>query len=359
MKVIEINDYNTFLSLKEKWTETLQRCDHTIFSTWEWLSIWWKHFGNNKKLILLLAEENEKIVGIAPLMYSVYTLFGLRRGKIEFIGTSTSDYNDFILGERGRECLQLFIAYLNTYSWKWDSIDLVDIPGRSKTLHYINEISIVKPLHQCFSTQLPISFEIFLSTLKRKHRKELSRTSRRLNENFNVEFINYSKNTGLRKEMGVFFDLHQKRWQPRGFSGVFDDQRNRNFHLDIAKSFSKKGWLGLFSLSLSGTPAAALYGFKYNSKYYAYLSGVNPKFLRYGVGSLLFSAAIDSCINEGMFVFDFMRGAEEYKGRWNTTMQENYQAVLTKKGVIVKAHHWLYNAYWKQGNRLRYLLRMR
>jgi hypothetical protein len=47
MKIVEINDYAGFLSLKERWNEVLQRCNHTIFSTWEWLSTWWNHFGND------------------------------------------------------------------------------------------------------------------------------------------------------------------------------------------------------------------------------------------------------------------------------------------------------------------------
>ena len=81
MRIFEIGDYPGFLSLKESWTEALQKCDHTVFSTWEWLSIMWKYFGKDRKLMILLAEENGKIIGIAPLMYLVDKMFGLRRGK--------------------------------------------------------------------------------------------------------------------------------------------------------------------------------------------------------------------------------------------------------------------------------------
>ena len=92
MRVIEVNKYSDFLALEEKWQDVLEKCNYyTVFSTWEWLSIWWKHFGKGKRLVLLLAEENDKIVGIAPLMYSVHKMFGLRMGKIEFIGTPDSD----------------------------------------------------------------------------------------------------------------------------------------------------------------------------------------------------------------------------------------------------------------------------
>ncbi|MEM2970472.1 MAG: cellulose biosynthesis protein, partial [Candidatus Bathyarchaeia archaeon] len=68
-KIVEIDNYDDFLALEEDWNNILDKCDHTIFSTWYWLSNWWKHFGNGKKLLLLLAQENNEIEGIAPLMY--------------------------------------------------------------------------------------------------------------------------------------------------------------------------------------------------------------------------------------------------------------------------------------------------
>lgn len=360
MKIVEINDYDDFLSLKERWSELLQRCNHTVFSTWEWLSTWWKHFGSTKKLILLLAEENDKIIGIAPLMYSVHTMFGLRRGKIEFIGTPDSDYNDFILADKENECIELFINHLNNFSENWNCIDLTDISENSKTLPHLNRITkTMKPLHKCPTALLPKSPELFLNNLKRKQRRELQRTLRRLEEDFKVEFVNYSGVSWSEEEMNRFFELHQKRWESKRFSGVFAGQRVRNFHLAVAKSFSQKGWLGLFLLRLSGVPAAALYGFKYMSKYYAYLSGFDPKYFSYSVGNLLFFRAIAECIKEGICEFDFMRGAEDYKDRWNTTARWNYQAVIAREGTLASVQHWLYNEYWRQGNRLKYFLKMK
>lgn len=359
MKITEINNYYDFLALKERWNDVLQRCDHTIFSTWEWLSTWWKHFGNNKKLVLLLAEENNEIIGIAPLMYSIHKMFGLRMGKIEFIGTPDSDYNDFILTDKEEKCIKLFINHLNNLPEKWDCIDLTEIPENSKSLSFLGKISKnMKPIHKCPYAYLPKSYDTFLNGLKRKHRKELRRNLRRIDNNFKVDFVDYSGIQSFFEGMNMFFGLHQRRWESRGFTGIFADQRFRNFHVDIARSFSQKGWLGLFLLKLSGKPASAIYGFEYMSKYYAYLSGFDPKYSTYAVGSLLFLHVIDKCIQEELVEFDFMRGAESYKDRWNTMTRWNRQVVLTRKGILIKLENWLYKQYWCQGKRLKYFLKM-
>ena len=86
MKIIEINHFKDFISLKNTWDMLLEHSSNEVFSTWEWLSTWWKYFGNNKKLLILLAKENDRIVGIAPLMYSIDRVFGVNQSIIEFIG---------------------------------------------------------------------------------------------------------------------------------------------------------------------------------------------------------------------------------------------------------------------------------
>jgi CelD/BcsL family acetyltransferase involved in cellulose biosynthesis len=356
MRVVEVNKYKGFLSLEKAWDEVLLSCNNSVFSTWEWLSIWWKHFGTGKKLLLLLAEEDDKIIGIAPLMYSVHKMFGLRMGKIEFVGTPQSDYNDFILTSKKEECVGLFIDHLSNLSEKWDCIDLTDIPEYSDALPFLIEMSkIVKPIYKCPYTPLSKSYNIFLRGLSHKHARDLQRNLKRLERKFEVDFVDYSGAQFYVEGMNLFLELHQKRWEQKGFPAV--SQRYRNFHFDIAQSFSKRGWLGLSLLRLSGKPVAALYGFKYREKFYYYLSGFDPRYSRYSVGNLMISGAIEQSIQEGLVEFDFMRGAEEYKDRWNTLARWNHEAILTRKGVRANIENWLYKEYWRQGNLLKYFLK--
>lgn len=359
MKIIEIDRYDDFLSLEKRWNKLLERCTHTVFSTWEWLSTWWKHFGNDKRLMLLLAEENDKIIGIAPLMYSVHRMFRVRMGKIEFIGTPDSDYHDFILTEKSEECLKLFIDYLSNLPEKWNCIQLTDIPENAKCIPILSKISKnLKLVHKCPCVPLPKSYDTFMLGLSRNFRKDLRNNLRRLKRDFKVDFFDCSEIQSYAEGMNWLFQLHKKRWQSKGLSGAFANQKFRSFHLDIARSFSKKGWLGLLLLRLSGEPAVVSYGFKYRSKYYSYLSGFDPKYSRYGVGNLIKAYIIGKCIEEGLAGFDFMRGVESYKDRWNTITRWNRQAVITKRGFLANVQNWLYREYWRQGNRLKYLLKM-
>jgi CelD/BcsL family acetyltransferase involved in cellulose biosynthesis len=359
MRVNEINSSKDFMSLKEKWNELLQASQRMVFSTFEWLATWWKYFGHGRKLKLLTVEDHGEIIAIAPLMYSIHKILGFRRGIIEFIGTPDSDYNNFIITKRHSECLKMFIDHLYEAPENWECISLLDIPEKAECLQYLAQVSeTLKQVHQCPVLLLPSSYAEFLQNFNYNKRRYFKRNMKRLEHAFTVEFVDYSTPEKVNEGMHILFKLHQKRWQSKGFKGVFADSTTRNFHLELAKTFALKNWLCLYALKLSGEVAAVEYGFRFNSKYYAYLNGFDPEYAHYGVGNLLRLLAIRKFIQEGIVEFDFLRGAEEYKKWWGAVPRWNYQAVITRKGITATIQHWLYEYFWRQGNRLRYVLKI-
>jgi CelD/BcsL family acetyltransferase involved in cellulose biosynthesis len=346
MKIVEVSSLRDFIALKDIWNDVLQRCDHSIFSTWEWLSTWWKYFGRSKQLLILLAEEKGDVVGIAPLMYSVYSVFGLRQAKIEFIGNPHSDYQDFIIASKKAECLRLFIDHLKHIPQRWRIIELNEISENSQSIAFLKKKAIsLRPCNKCPYIPLPKSYDAFLNSLGYNLRANIRRNSRRLKKVFKVEVIDCSNVKSYEYGMRWLYSLHQKRWTQKGQQGFFADTDFCNFHLEIAKAFAKKNWLGLFLLKLSDKPAAAVYGFKYGSTFYFYLQGLDPTYLKYSIGNQLTAYAAGKCIEDQLVVFDFMRGAEIYKGRWTTLSKSNFQATFPKSNCFFNFRNSFYRKY--------------
>jgi CelD/BcsL family acetyltransferase involved in cellulose biosynthesis len=378
MRITEVNNLNDFASLKDTWNDLLQRSNHTVFSTWEWLFTWWRHFGNNRRLIILLAEEDNKLIGIAPLMYSVHSMFGLRQGKIEFVGTGSAmntgliiedehivngndlvNYADFII-EKGREdCLPLFFDYVQNLQEKWSCAELVNIPEDQIVLSHLSQVSDnIKPMHKCQHSLLPSSKENLLRKIKYKDRKEIRRYLRRIEKyGFKTELVDCSNAPSISSGMKDLFEINQKRWNAKGLPGAFSDSRLRSFCLNIADSFSQHGWLGLYCLKFSGKTVASLFGFKYKGKYYAYKTGMDPAYSRFNVGNFLFLKVMEECIKEGLLEFDFMWGEDPYKRQFATCETRNYRAIVYKKRLFGASQHSLYSEYWRQGERLKFFHR--
>jgi CelD/BcsL family acetyltransferase involved in cellulose biosynthesis len=360
LKIKEINSYSEFIDSKEAWQDLLSRCDHSVFSTWDWLTVWWKHFGKNKRLLILKAEDNERILGIAPLMYSVLNVYGFRTAKIEFIGTPHSDYTDFILAEKHEECLKLFLDYVQDFFLeKWESLELNDIPETSSTKHFLstqkNRLQIVssRVLHECLYIPLPKSYDELYNQLHYKFRQNLRRSMRNLEKEHKVQLTDYSATNLLDNGMENLFVLHQKRWRTRGETGAFANPKIRLFNIDIAQTFAKRGWLSLSSLDVDGIAVASSYGFKYNSKFYYYLHGVDPAYNKYGVGNLMVSFLLKKSIEEELTEFDFLRGDESYKYRWTTSSRKNTNLILTKRTFLAGAKNQFLRRYSFQVKKLK------
>jgi CelD/BcsL family acetyltransferase involved in cellulose biosynthesis len=86
-----------------------------------------------------------------------------------------------------------------------------------------------------------------------------------------------------------------------------------------------RGALRLFTLESGSRSLAMLYCFSDGHRYYYYQAGRDPELSRYRVGFVLMHQAMKAAIEEGVEVFDFLRGAEEYKYHWAVRHQMNVQ----------------------------------
>ncbi len=360
IRIVEIDNFRDFAALKDVWNIVLSESNHSVFSTWEWLSTWWKYYGDDKRMLILLAEENGKVVGIAPLMYSVYTNFGAKQGRIEFIGGAHSGYNDFILAAEPKKCTELFFDHLHGLAENWTFAKLSDVPEYGNCQKYLSRISNnMIPAHQCYYKPLPSSYDAFLDSLKGEYRKKFRRIVRRLEETgLKEHLVDYSSPSSVTEGMSILNSLHQYRWRVKGgFSGWFTDSNFSNFILEVAKYFSQKACLGLYVLELSGKPVASLCGFKYLSKYYAYISGLDSNYLRYNAGNLLFLRVMNKCIEDGLVEFDFLWGTDQYKRQWNPILKRTFDVLAFRKGFLNSWKYLIYTKYSKSGILLSNLLK--
>lgn len=345
IKVDQLNDFSELEDLQDDWNQMLQRVrDRDIFSTWEWLWCWWKHFGKGRTLKILIAQENTEILGIAPLMLSKYSFLHLGKlRKIELIGTPNSDYNNFLLFKRPDTCLKTILNHLMK-STGWDLLELRDVREGSvsatalKSIYKSGTQLKLKVGYLCPYIELPDSPKMYLNFLSRNMRKNLRRRMRRLSEKYKVEVKTHRDYNSVKDAMEIFFKLHLKRWGSN--IGNFGSKAFRDFHLDIAEIFNEKGWLGMHFLTINDEPISAVYSFDYNQKKYGYSTGFDPEFGHYSPGNLLKMQVVQHCIRKGYKEYDLTRDSEPYKANWATGVRRNLTVTMVKKGLFTRMYYW-------------------
>jgi len=351
-----VKEADDFQGLRKKWDVLLKNnlLGDNVFLTWEWLFTWWKHFGEGRKPLVLLVEDEDKIVAIAPLMLSKYKLpaFGTIK-KVEFLGARHSDYNNFIVLKREAECLRLIIDYLMDTIADWDWIELKEIPETAENANCLETLFSYSPsklklkkhvCNICPYVSLPNSVDLLMKALSKNMRQNLNKYLRKINEKHHVELKRYDEaGFSVEEAMKLFIKLNEKRWESEGLLGSFKSREDsfRNFHMDVAGLFADVGWLGLYFLTADGEPVSAQYTFEYSEKMFYYLAGFDPQYSKYSVGNLIIRLLLERCIKKGFKEYDMMRGDEPYKFLWTNTSRRNFEINFVRERWHSRFFSWV------------------
>jgi CelD/BcsL family acetyltransferase involved in cellulose biosynthesis len=344
IRIEVIEDASAFAGLRAEWTELLasSRAD-SLFLTWEWLHTWWSHLGEGRRLFIVTVRRGSKLIAIAPL--------ALNRGsipvrKLEFLGTGSvgSDYLDFIVHGAHEaaavEALTEFLAdagfSLRLPSVKEDSIVASAISaGLSDRGWRARKV----PMQVCpFIKLAGLSWDAYLSSRGSSHRYNFRRRLRNLEKSHSVRFERAESNADCRAALQHVVDLHLRRWNARGGSDGFHEERLLRFHDEFSALAREQGWLRLRVLSIDGRPAGAFYGFRYRDKYSFYQSGFDEAFLRQSVGLVTIGLTIQEAIAEEAAEYDFLHGDESYKSLWANETRPLSRIELFPPGVIGRMH---------------------
>lgn len=318
--------------LEKDWNEVLEgtAAADNLFLSWEWVFEWAKHYtrGSDLFLILWIGEEG-KIVGIAPhYIRTVSCGLGVTIREMRTVGSEevSACYLDVIVKEKERAAFTKRIYdYLHLEAkHKWDVLVLPDVPAESRTIDQWRSLADeagrvweIASVDACPVIMLPATSGAFLARLSKNERYNLQRKHKALAAAGRVEYVRFTDQKDIIKQLEAFIDLHEMRWNAHGDRRLFSRARYRQFHNAICSRLSKKGQISLDFLLLDGKKIAGIYGYVYKRTYWFYLPGFNPSTVpKASPGILLLVHRIQEAIEEGCLKVDLLRGVTAYKMTW-------------------------------------------
>jgi len=354
-----ITDLANFKALRDDWNSLALETGASIFQTWEWSWHWWKTNSGGKKLLILTVRDGSELLAIAPL-YIATSYLGLPIKVISFLGTGGTDYLGFIVKRDNGASATALLDYLFSLT-KWNVIDLHQLHGSEATAEFVCSRAVAAGLtcecvaqDACYGLNLPKSWEDYIAGLSKKFRWNVQYYKRRLERDYEVVF-RLSDNSSIKKDIELFFKLHQKRFLDKKKPGAYLNPKFRRFHASLVEDLCVKGWLRLYFLEVDGRAVATLYGFGFGSSFYYYLGGFEPDWGALSVSTILIGRSIEDSIAEGMDRFDFLRGQEPYKQKWQAAECHNHRLIIChadKKSGFVKKMLSLENDLTKQAKEM-------
>lgn len=160
---------------------------------------------------------------------------------------------------------------------------------------------------------LPTSYEDWLAALGKKQRHEVRRKRRKFEAEFGA--IEIERHTG--DAIDAFCQMHRLS---AGDKGEFMTAPMEAYFAELLESAGAS----IHLLLCEGVARAAAFGFETPDGYYYYNSAYDPAAAMASPGVVLFSAMIETEIERGALVFDFLKGDEQYKFRHGAEPRQLY-----------------------------------
>jgi CelD/BcsL family acetyltransferase involved in cellulose biosynthesis len=354
MTVEIISTLNGLSAIQHAWQ---QLEDGSPFQSWDWLATWWKHYGNcgrrrresaeepaaDKQLYVLAVYDeaddganrpvraDRKLIGVAPWFLDRTMVKG---NVLRWLGCGEvcTDHLSLICRPEHREHVASEIAEALTVQYDdWDRLDLNAVDADDYAIlalvaHLEERECIVsrQAADSCWVLDLPTSWDDYLASVSKSHRKQLRQAERRVIESSRVEWHPVTNAEELEVAWPILVDLHQRRRRSLGEPGCFASRAFHDFHYEVARRMLERGQLRMPWLTLDGTPAAAEYHFADSHATYAYQGGVDPDRLDDEPGRLSTILCLRRAIEEGHKSLDFLRGDEPYKAHWRAEPRATY-----------------------------------
>ncbi|QDU56448.1 GNAT family N-acetyltransferase [Aeoliella mucimassa] len=305
------------------------------FRSFDWLATWWKHYGagdgsTKQQLYVLVVQHHQQPLAIAPW----YVEQSRTRGRVvRWLGSGEvcSDHLSVLCRERDQVAVVEALSQHLRASDEWNRLELESIDDSDVTMNMLADrlaavgcTTTCRAEGNCWSIDLPDSWEGFLAMLSKSHRKQLRKLDHRVLQSDRAHWQQVQTPQQLRDTWPVFVDLHQRRRESLGEPGSFASERFAAFHHDFAEQLLRAGRLRLGLLRLDGEPISAEYQFAGNASVYAYQGGFAPEQQDEQPGRLSLMASIQAAIRSGAVHFDLLRGNEPYKAHWRATARPTY-----------------------------------
>lgn len=351
LEIEEVTEQSRWESLKDDWNRALRESESdSVFLTHEWLSTWWDHFGAGKELLVLVARDQGKIRGLAPLMRSTRRYAGMPVRKVEFIGEKQANMLDFILGdgEASRAVAQAMISHILASSRKC-IIDLRNVPALSAVRKAASEAGAEDPslllreeLCDTFRISLEGGWDDYLKTRKSHLRRNIRRVDRLLSEVGDIKADTFTRPADVQR---VFKDVigvdERNPGSEKGLS-VAISSSDRVFYQDLVSRLGTGSGSHLSLLKVDGEHVAYEFSLVFKGVVFGIIKAYDMSFRRVSPGIGLSTRVLQNLFANGAREMDLYRGDHEYKHRWATETRQLVRLMMFRRSPYSRLLFWLW-----------------
>ena len=301
----------------------------------EFIMTWWKYFGGESKLAMLVVFEGENVVAGLPLYIR---RGGLKEGFAQilgYIGGSAANYTEPLIGHDFSFLPVLEDALYDREDW--DILQLSDVRQDSGFLSESNAggrgIYKVKTEQSTLNWAIDLSMgkEAYLSTVSKKLLRDL-RSKRRLAEKElgRVELREVAGEDGARRLFDTYTSFSVKAFEARKRKSTFEDDAYALFFKDFLSYMARSWRLDAHALYAGDKVLAVSFAYRFGRGFNWTLTGFDYDYKYFRPGYLLIEELIDYAIRRGEVYYNWYGYERFYKEQWCNLKAPLYRITVSK-----------------------------
>jgi CelD/BcsL family acetyltransferase involved in cellulose biosynthesis len=366
-QIVEINDPAELAGYHLLWAKLVSDTPGaSFFHSLDWLSTYWRHYGQRQRLRVLVVYAAGSPIGILPL---VVRREATRLGTVRVLTYPLADWGSFYgpLGQHPTATLLSALGHVRRTEPDWDLIDLRWIEGKTSCDRTARAMGIrgltATTATWATSAQIELDgdWDAYWSGRKRTWRKNVRYAERRLAAHGAIEFTRWRPEGTARGDGDPCWSLYEtcqtlaaQSWQGSSTTGTtLSHETVKPFLREVHERAAHAGAADVSLLSVGGVPAAFAYCYQTAGYVYGLRMGFDGQEIHDGAGTILMARLIEDSFERGDRILDLGTEYLDCKRHWLTRLEPSYHVTHFRssgaKAQALRLKRWLSGIRHRRG----------
>jgi CelD/BcsL family acetyltransferase involved in cellulose biosynthesis len=340
-----VSSEDGFAQLRLEWDALVERLDlPSPFHSWDWNYVWWRHFGGNSRLRIVVFRSDGRLAGLAQLHERRHGGWLTSIVPIGWGNLLTEQLELLFPNQERTRLLGELRRFLSRSSWSWIGLSGLD---QSDLREPWEGLGIVNRKDMPFEyRELPRSWDEMVRGLNRSMRSNVKYYPKlMLRSGCPFELRVAESPADVASALPAVYRLHSARAEVRegvAHKDYLERSDHRAFLDDVAPRLAARGEMKVGLLEVRGEVVATQMWLEKSKTMFLYYSGYLPEWSRYSVAMVTTSEILKHGIARGLDRVEFLRGTGQFKTRWDTRQRVQLDVTWARRATTVRT---LLNSY--------------
>ncbi|HEX4412247.1 MAG TPA: hypothetical protein VH107_01375, partial [Lacipirellulaceae bacterium] len=233
IEVVEVNDIETLAHYRLVWNSLFAATPHASFlQTFDWFDTYWRHFGHDQQMRVLVVYGGKEPLGIVPLCVRREAY---RVGSVRVLTYPLDNWSTWYgpIGPNPAATMLATMQHLRRTPRDWDMMELrwvadegVQGGKTARSMRVANMLSKKQEYQVTSLIDLPASFDAYLANKSNSLRRQYRHLARKYFETGRAEYVRHRPAAAAEGDGDPRWDLYaacesvaQSSWQSRVVHG--------------------------------------------------------------------------------------------------------------------------------------------